>query len=195
MHLLCGQLFPSSKISHGESDSCIREVKSYLDKLFTVKDLGVVKYYLGLEIARSPQGIAVTQAKYIRDLLMDTGLAQAKSATTLLPTGVKFTTEAGNALSNSDSYRQLVGIILYLRFTRPDIAHADEITEGVQQAQGIGDPLHQDLTIGSGPLTRGRLKRMQEAIQAQSNIVFANEIKSQLEAQHVSLIQAQGSPK
>ncbi|KAL0285778.1 UNVERIFIED_CONTAM: Transposon Ty3-I Gag-Pol polyprotein [Sesamum radiatum] len=45
----------------------------------------------------------------------------------------------------------------------------DEITEGVQQAKGIGDPLHQELTIGSGPLTRGRLKRMQEAIQAQSN--------------------------
>ncbi|KAL0408292.1 UNVERIFIED_CONTAM: hypothetical protein Sradi_1763600 [Sesamum radiatum] len=58
----------------------------------------------------------------------------------------------------------------------------DEIPEGVQQAKGIRDPLHPDLTIGSGPLTKGRLKRMQEAIQAQSNTVFANEIKSQSEA-------------
>ncbi|KAL0433677.1 UNVERIFIED_CONTAM: hypothetical protein Slati_2702000 [Sesamum latifolium] len=75
---------------------------------------------------------------------------------------------------------------------------ADGNTEGVQQAKEIQDPLDQDLTIGSGPMTRGRLKRMQETTQAQSNIVFANGIKSQLEAQYVSLIsliQAQGDPK
>ncbi|KAL0416746.1 UNVERIFIED_CONTAM: hypothetical protein Slati_3506500 [Sesamum latifolium] len=71
----------------------------------------------------------------------------------------------------------------------------DGNTKGVQETKGIQDPLDQDLTIESGPMTRGMMKRMQEAIQTQSNIVFANGIKSQLEAQHVSLIQAQGSPK
>ena len=58
--------------------------------------------------------------------------------------------------------------------------------------------MDQDLIIGSGPMTRERLKRMQEVIQAQSNLVLANGIKSQSEAQHVSLIsliQAQGSPQ
>ncbi|KAL0439531.1 UNVERIFIED_CONTAM: hypothetical protein Slati_2436100 [Sesamum latifolium] len=64
----------------------------------------------------------------------------------------------------------------------------DGNTEGIHKAKGIQGPLDQDLTIESGPMTRGRLKRMQEAIQAQSNIVFANGIKIQLEAQHVSLI-------
>ncbi|KAL0408159.1 UNVERIFIED_CONTAM: hypothetical protein Sradi_1750300 [Sesamum radiatum] len=50
----------------------------------------------------------------------------------------------------------------------------DGNTKGVQQAKEIQDPLHNNLTIGSGPMTRGRLKRMQEAVQAQSNKVFAN---------------------
>ncbi|KAL2223912.1 UNVERIFIED_CONTAM: Transposon Ty3-I Gag-Pol polyprotein [Sesamum indicum] len=74
----------------------------------------------------------------------------------------------------------------------------DRNIKGVQQAKEIQDPMDQDLTIGSGPMTRERLKRMQEVIQAQSNLVLANGIKSQSEAQHVSLIsliQAQGSPQ
>ncbi|KAL2225156.1 UNVERIFIED_CONTAM: hypothetical protein Sindi_3025300, partial [Sesamum indicum] len=74
----------------------------------------------------------------------------------------------------------------------------DRNTESVQQAKEIQDPMERDLTIGSGPMTRERLKRMQEVIQAQSNLVFANGIKSQSEAQHlrlISLIQAQGSPQ
>ncbi|KAL0375513.1 UNVERIFIED_CONTAM: Transposon Ty3-G Gag-Pol polyprotein [Sesamum radiatum] len=96
---------------------------------------------------------------------------------------------------NDNAYKLDLPDIEESRTTPFQEGEDDEITEGVQQAKGIGDPLHPDLTIGSGPLTRGRLKRMQEAIQAQSNTVFANEIKSQLEAQHVSLIQAQGSPK
>ena len=78
------------------------------------------------------------------------------------------------------------------------IKPCDRNIEGVQQAKEIQDPMDQDLTIGSGPMTRERLKRMQEVIQAQSNLVLANGIKSQSEAQHVSLIsliQAQGSPQ
>ncbi|KAL2248274.1 UNVERIFIED_CONTAM: Transposon Ty3-G Gag-Pol polyprotein [Sesamum indicum] len=73
----------------------------------------------------------------------------------------------------------------------------DRNTEGVQQAKEIQNPMDRDLTIGSGPMRRERLKRMQEVIQAQSNLVCANGIKSQSEAQHVSLIsliQAQGNP-
>ncbi|KAL2223824.1 UNVERIFIED_CONTAM: Transposon Ty3-I Gag-Pol polyprotein, partial [Sesamum indicum] len=60
----------------------------------------------------------------------------------------------------------------------------DRNIKGVQQAKEIQDPMDQDLTIGSGPMTRERLKRMQEVIQAQSNLVLANGIKSQSEAQH-----------
>ncbi|KAL0439288.1 UNVERIFIED_CONTAM: hypothetical protein Slati_2411800 [Sesamum latifolium] len=60
--------------------------------------------------------------------------------------------------------------------------------EGIQLAKKIQDPLHNDLTIGSGSMTRERLNIMQEAIEVQSITVFANGIKSQLEAQHVCII-------
>ncbi|KAL0386163.1 UNVERIFIED_CONTAM: hypothetical protein Sradi_3010600 [Sesamum radiatum] len=64
----------------GESAADIQDIKTHLHNLFTIKDLGVTTYYLGLEIARSTEGIAVTQTKYVKDLILDTGMTQAKPA-------------------------------------------------------------------------------------------------------------------
>ncbi|KAK4389590.1 hypothetical protein Sango_2296000 [Sesamum angolense] len=88
-------------------ETCIQEVKTYLNNIFTIKDLGVAKDYLGLEIARSAQRIAVSQTKCIRDLLTDDGMTQAKPATTPLPSGIKFFVGTGQMLSNHESYRRL----------------------------------------------------------------------------------------
>ncbi|KAL0433233.1 UNVERIFIED_CONTAM: Retrovirus-related Pol polyprotein from transposon RE1 [Sesamum latifolium] len=110
----------------GSSEDIIKDIKVYLDKLFTIKDLGSVKYFLGLEIARSVAGIIITQTKYIKDIIADTGLSNAKAITTPLPVGIKFSAEAGNQVSNPETYRRLVGRLRYLGFTRPDISHASQ---------------------------------------------------------------------
>ncbi|KAL0441231.1 UNVERIFIED_CONTAM: Retrovirus-related Pol polyprotein from transposon RE2 [Sesamum radiatum] len=108
------------------SEEQITEVKCYLDELFTIKDLGPVKYFVGLEIARASEGLALTQGKYIGDILNDMGLQDAKTTTTPLPAGIKFTTQSDNVLPHPAVYRRLVGRLLYLNFTRPDIAHATQ---------------------------------------------------------------------
>ncbi|KAL0406081.1 UNVERIFIED_CONTAM: hypothetical protein Slati_3922000 [Sesamum latifolium] len=107
-------------------EKSILEVKAYLDSLFSIKDLGVAKYFLGLEIARSLQGVAVTQSKYIRDMIADAGMSGAKPATTLLPIGIKCTSEAGDALANLELFRRLVWKLLYLGFIGPNISHASQ---------------------------------------------------------------------
>ncbi|KAL2230367.1 UNVERIFIED_CONTAM: Retrovirus-related Pol polyprotein from transposon RE1 [Sesamum indicum] len=61
----------------GPSKLLIAEVKKFLDDVFSIKDLGYAKYFLGLEIARSPAGTWITQHKYVRDLLADTGFDQS----------------------------------------------------------------------------------------------------------------------
>ncbi|KAL0362434.1 UNVERIFIED_CONTAM: Retrovirus-related Pol polyprotein from transposon RE1 [Sesamum calycinum] len=86
---------------------------------------GVTKYFLMLEIARPSQGLAVTQSKYIKDILAGAGMSQAKAAITSLPTGLKFTSEVGNILPDPKPYRRLVGRLLYLGVTRPD-SHASQ---------------------------------------------------------------------
>ena len=55
-----------------------KAVKEYLHKQFKIKDLGELRYFLGLEIARSREGIAINQRKYCVQLLTDTGVLEAK---------------------------------------------------------------------------------------------------------------------
>ncbi|KAL0431494.1 UNVERIFIED_CONTAM: Retrovirus-related Pol polyprotein from transposon RE2 [Sesamum radiatum] len=108
----------------GSSISELDAVKAYLDHLFTIKDLGPAKYFLGLQLARSSHGFLITQTKYLTDILQDANLMDAKPAATPLPPGFKFSQEEGSLLPSPDSYRRLVGRLLYLGFSRPDISFA-----------------------------------------------------------------------
>ncbi|KAL0449348.1 UNVERIFIED_CONTAM: Retrovirus-related Pol polyprotein from transposon TNT 1-94 [Sesamum latifolium] len=129
----------------GNSENQIQEVKAYLNDQFSIKDFGVAKYFLGLKIARRLQRIAVTQTKYIADLIQDAGITQAKTTTTPQPTGIKFTSEVGNPLTHPEIYRRLVGRILFLGFTRPDICHAaQQLSQFIQSTckQHLDAALH-----------------------------------------------------
>ncbi|KAL0436865.1 UNVERIFIED_CONTAM: Retrovirus-related Pol polyprotein from transposon RE1 [Sesamum radiatum] len=108
----------------GNSLPALDAVKHYLDDLFTIKDLGNAKYFLGLELARSNQGTYVTQRKYLLDIVHDCHLDDAKATTTPLPAGIKFDASSGPCLASPERYRRLVGRLLYLGFSRPDISFA-----------------------------------------------------------------------
>ena len=62
----------------GPNQSMINDVKTLLKSLFKLKDLGPLKYFLGLEIAKSAQGIFLSQRKYTLSLLDDTGYLGSK---------------------------------------------------------------------------------------------------------------------
>ncbi|KAL2251868.1 uncharacterized protein LOC110012820 [Sesamum indicum] len=104
------------------SEVALHSVKTYLDQLFTIKDLRPAKYFLGLELARSSHGIHVTQHKYLQDILADTSMLEGKPSPTPLPSGLKLVCDDGSLLPDPGVYRRLVGCLLYLGFTRPDIS-------------------------------------------------------------------------
>jgi hypothetical protein len=60
----------------------IAQLKENLSKEFEVKDLDQLRYFLGIEIARSPRGIVLSQRKYVLDLLNDTGMLGCHPAST-----------------------------------------------------------------------------------------------------------------
>ncbi|KAL0403674.1 UNVERIFIED_CONTAM: Retrovirus-related Pol polyprotein from transposon RE2 [Sesamum radiatum] len=101
----------------------IQQVKDYLHNLFTIKDLGTARYFLGLEIARNSDGIYVAQHKYIQDIIRDIGLMNAKTTSTPFPLGLKLTENCGGLLDDPEN-KDLVGRLLYLGYTRPDISHS-----------------------------------------------------------------------
>ncbi|GJY07380.1 NSP-interacting kinase 1-like protein [Tanacetum coccineum] len=83
----------------------------------------MAQYFLGIEICRTAQGTHLNQRKYILDLLSDDGLTAAKPVASPMSTNLKLSLGKGNALSNPEAYRGLVGRLLYLTMTRPDISY------------------------------------------------------------------------
>lgn len=100
----------------------IRSIEQTLDHSFRIKDLGNLRFFLGLEVARSKGGIIVNQHKYALELIEDAGLLGCKPANTPMNNATKFSKDIGDPLPDVTEYQRLIGRLLYLTTTRPDIA-------------------------------------------------------------------------
>ncbi|GAU45704.1 hypothetical protein TSUD_86800 [Trifolium subterraneum] len=110
----------------GTSMTEIQRIKSILDTNFKIKDLGILKYFLGLEVAHAKEGITICQRKYCLDLLKDTGLLASKPISTPLDPSIKLHQNNGEPYADNTEYRRLIGRLLYLNTTRPDITLATQ---------------------------------------------------------------------
>ncbi|KAL2249991.1 UNVERIFIED_CONTAM: Retrovirus-related Pol polyprotein from transposon RE1 [Sesamum indicum] len=99
-HLIALLVYVDDIFVTAPSNDLIMEVKGYLNELSTIKDLGVAAYFL------------------------DTGHLKSKATTAPLPAGCKLSMSTGAALQDPSRYRRLIGRLLYLGFTRPDICYA-----------------------------------------------------------------------
>ena len=102
----------------------IDDLKRYLQNSFQTKDLGKLRYFLGIEVARSKEGINLSQRKYVLDILEETGLLVSKPVETPMDPNVKLYEDQGELLSNPERYCHLVGKLNYLTITRPYISFA-----------------------------------------------------------------------
>uniref|UniRef100_A0A2N9HCG1 Integrase catalytic domain-containing protein n=1 Tax=Fagus sylvatica TaxID=28930 RepID=A0A2N9HCG1_FAGSY len=107
--------------------SQIETFKHALSTNFKTKDLGPLKYFLGLKVARSQKGIFLNQRKYALDILNDSGQLGARTASFPMEQNLKLTNQDGALLSDPSTYRRLVGRLIYLTITRPNIVFAVNI--------------------------------------------------------------------
>jgi len=117
----------------GNNSDDIHSFKKYLHKCFHMKDLGRLKYFLGVEVARSPFGIFLCQRKYALDIITETGLLSAKPASTPCEENHRLGLATGPPLIDPSSYRRLVGRLIYLCFTRPDLTYSVHILSQFMQ--------------------------------------------------------------
>ncbi|KAI3781572.1 hypothetical protein L2E82_11589 [Cichorium intybus] len=110
----------------GNNDQEIEYVKQFLKSQFLIKDLGFLKYFLGIEIVKTDYGLCLSQRKYCLELLYEFGLLAAKPIKTPLDVNVTVSSESSNGnddlLENVTEYQKLVGKLIYLTNTRPDIS-------------------------------------------------------------------------
>ncbi|RVX17827.1 Retrovirus-related Pol polyprotein from transposon RE1 [Vitis vinifera] len=90
--------------------------------IYLTKDLGKLKYFLGIEIAQSSSGVVLSQRKYALDILEETGMLDCKPVDTPMDPNVKLIPGQGEPLGDHGRYRRLVGKLNYLTITRLDIS-------------------------------------------------------------------------
>jgi hypothetical protein len=101
-------------------------IDSFIRKLrleFSMKDLGTLNYFLGLEFTHSAIGIFLSQLKYTRDLLLGADLLDSKPVATPMIVSQHLTAD-GSPFHSPTTYCSLVGALQYLTITRPDITQA-----------------------------------------------------------------------
>lgn len=107
----------------GSHTAEMTRIKDVLSSEFEMKDLGNLKYFLGMEVARSSHGISISQRKYVLDLLTETGMLGCKPADTPMDPNMKIGMNPKQALVDKGRYQRLVGKLIYLSHTRPDIGY------------------------------------------------------------------------
>jgi hypothetical protein len=107
----------------GDDADEIAHLKGHLAQEFEVKDLGHLRYFLGIEVSRGPKGILLSQQKYVLDLLQEAGMLGCRPATTPIEPNHRLISDMGKPVDR-ESYQRMVGKLIYLSHTRPDIAYA-----------------------------------------------------------------------
>jgi len=121
--ITCLIIYVDDMIITGSDIEEISQLKNNLFREFEMKDLGGLKYFLGIEALRFNKGIFISQRKYIMNLLAETGMIDCKPTDTPIQVnhGLKF--EEGANLADKERYQRLVEKLIYLSHTLPDIAY------------------------------------------------------------------------
>ncbi|GKD29571.1 retrovirus-related pol polyprotein from transposon TNT 1-94 [Tanacetum coccineum] len=102
----------------------LQHIKTQLHNKFSIKDLGPIHYYLGIDILRNLAGLAKSQRKYALDLLKYTDTLDIKPVATQMDPIVKLNEKDSDPLTDPTHYRTIVGKLIYLTLTRPDLFFA-----------------------------------------------------------------------
>ena len=117
-------VYVDDMIITGDDAEEISKLQELLSTEFEMNNLGELKYFLGIEVARSKNGMFLSQHKYVLDLLTEVRLLECKPVDTLIVQNHRLGEYSDQVSADKVRYQRLVGKLIYLSHTRLDIAYA-----------------------------------------------------------------------
>ncbi|KAI3753573.1 hypothetical protein L2E82_25630 [Cichorium intybus] len=108
----------------GSCHKSIQAFKTYMKSKFEMSDLGLLTYYLGIEVSQKEIGITLKQEAYAKSILKKTRMMNCNPTKSPMEHKLKLTKEGEGELVNPTEYRSIVGGLRYLTHTSPDISFA-----------------------------------------------------------------------
>ena len=130
--LVC--LYEDDVIYMGSKETMVEDFKQRLMCTFEMSDLGLLHYFLGLEVKQEEDGVFISQRRYAEGLLKRFQMEKCKSAVTSMNVNEKLQVEDGTEAADAMRFRSLVGGLMYLTNSRPDIACSVSILSRFMQA-------------------------------------------------------------
>ena len=117
-------LYVDDIVYTGSSSQMLEEFRNDMMKHYEMTDLGLLHHFLGMCVLQTENNIFIHQKKYAHKLLERFGLKDCKSVATPLAMNERLSKVDGSEAADEEKYRQLVGSLLYLTATRPDVMFA-----------------------------------------------------------------------
>lgn len=107
---------------HWSINSVTSTIIFTIPRVFPIKDLGCLSYFLGVEMHHLPDGLLLSLQNYILGLLSKANLTSTKLASSLILTSTQVSAFSGTSFDKPTEYRSIVDSLQYFAFTRPDIS-------------------------------------------------------------------------
>ena len=122
--MLIVSIYVDDIIYTGSSQEMLNEFKKDMKEKYEMTDLGLLYHFLGMGVIQTYSSIFIHQRKYASSLLNKFGLTDCKPVSTPLVATEKLIKDDGSGAADEENYRKLVGSLLYLTATRPDVMYA-----------------------------------------------------------------------
>jgi len=114
-------IYVDDLIVRGDNEKEVEHVKSLLKQKFDMKDSGELKFFLGIEVIRTPEGIWLLQRHIALDMLSKYGMVGCKPIFVPLDMNGKLSVDAGEVLEDATMYKKIVGSLIYMTITMPNL--------------------------------------------------------------------------
>jgi hypothetical protein len=107
----------------GSSLAAVKEFKEEMKRAFLMSDLGLLSFYLGIEVRQDAEGITLQQAHYAKKILEMAGMADCKAVATPMEESLRLSHDSTAEELDATLYRRIIGNLRYLIHTRPDLTY------------------------------------------------------------------------